>query len=80
MRDQRDELDDALDDALASYCVAPETEGLERRILVRVTERTRRTHPTRPLGDGNWRNGGGSHSVPVLVGGAQNGGTNSANK
>ena len=49
MRDQRDELDDALDDALASYCVAPETEGLERRILVRVTERTRRTHPTRPL-------------------------------
>ena len=49
MRDQRDEWDDALDDALASYGEAPETEGLERRILVRVTERTRRTHPTRPL-------------------------------
>ena len=49
MRDQRDELDDALDTALASYGEAPENEGLERRILVRVTEKARRTHPTRHL-------------------------------
>jgi hypothetical protein len=43
MRERPDRLDEALDDALASYCEAPENEGLERRILVRVTERARRT-------------------------------------
>jgi type IV secretory pathway VirB10-like protein len=43
MREQRDQLDEALDDALASYCEAPETEGLERRTLARVTKRARRT-------------------------------------
>lgn len=46
MRERPDRLDEVLDDALASYCEAPETEGLERRTLARVTERARRTHRT----------------------------------
>lgn len=48
MREERqDRLDQALDDALASYGEAPESDGLERRVLARVTERTGRTLRTR---------------------------------
>jgi len=47
MVEQRDLLDKALDDALASYSEAPENEGLERRILARVTKTA--GHPRRPL-------------------------------
>lgn len=49
MSERRDQLDKALDDALASYGEAPENEGLEQRILAAVTERARRTHAMRPL-------------------------------
>jgi hypothetical protein len=49
MREQRDQLDEALDDALASYGKAPEYEELERRILARVTERAKCKRPMRPL-------------------------------
>lgn len=44
MHEPFDELDEALDRALASYGKAPERSGLERRILARVSERTARRH------------------------------------
>lgn len=48
MREWRqDRLDEMLDDALASYGKAPEREGLERRVLAKVNERTM---PARPSG------------------------------
>jgi hypothetical protein len=49
MREQRDRFDDALDEALASYGEAPESAGLERRILARVAERTARRPSLRPF-------------------------------
>lgn len=50
MREQRqDRLDQVLDDALASYGEAPESEGLARRVLAQVAERTTRTRPSRRL-------------------------------
>jgi hypothetical protein len=45
----QDRLDQVLDDALASYGEAPESEGLARRVLAQVTERTTRTRPARRL-------------------------------
>jgi hypothetical protein len=45
-RSEKVRLDELLDNALASYCQAPETEGLERRVLAKVNERARR----RPAG------------------------------
>jgi hypothetical protein len=49
MGEWRDHLDEALDEALASYGKGPESEGLARRVLVRITETTRRAHWTRSL-------------------------------
>ncbi len=45
MLDSRDQFDQELDDALATYANAPESEGLERRVLARVTQRTVRRGP-----------------------------------
>lgn len=47
MGEPRDQLDEALDEALASYGEAPENEGLERRILARVAGASRRTYSMR---------------------------------
>jgi hypothetical protein len=49
MDERRDRLDEVLDSALAGYGVAPENEGLERRILARVAEAATRRHPKRRL-------------------------------
>ena len=45
----RDQLDEALDDALASYGKGPKNPGLERRILARVTEAHKNVYPTKAL-------------------------------
>lgn len=45
MGELRDRLDEVLDDALASYGETPENEGLEQRILARITEAAKRRHP-----------------------------------
>src|SRR4051812_10673514 len=47
MIEPHDQLDKSLDDALRTCCEPPENEGLEERILARVSESTRRTRPTR---------------------------------
>ncbi len=47
MREQRDRFDEALDMALTRYGEAPEREGLERRVLERVTKRMVPTSPIR---------------------------------
>jgi hypothetical protein len=49
MDEWRDQLDEAIDDALASYGKAPESEGLERRTLARVTEAPRSVYPMKAL-------------------------------
>jgi len=49
MDEWRDPLDEALDDALAAYGKPPENDGLERRVLARVTEEGKRMHPTKAL-------------------------------
>jgi len=49
MNERQDPLDRLLDEALKSYGKAPENEGLEQRILVRVAENARVRHPVRPL-------------------------------
>jgi hypothetical protein len=49
MSDRQDELERFLDDALESYAEAPESEGLEQRILIRVAESTRWKHSVTPL-------------------------------
>lgn len=46
MDERRDHLDEALDVALTSYGAAPQREGLEQRILSRVSETPSRTHST----------------------------------
>jgi hypothetical protein len=45
MDEPRDRLDEALDSALASYGEAPENDGLERRIMARITETAKRKSP-----------------------------------
>ncbi|MBV9158023.1 MAG: hypothetical protein JO097_17290 [Acidobacteriaceae bacterium] len=47
MTERQDQWDRLLEEALNSYANAPETEGLEQRILARVAESARRTHPVR---------------------------------
>ena len=42
MREWQDPLDEILDGALASYSEAPEREGLERRVLAKVSQRAMR--------------------------------------
>lgn len=49
MSEQQDQLEKFLDDALKSYGEAPENEGLEQRILLRVAENARFTRPMRSL-------------------------------
>lgn len=49
MDEWRDRLDEAIDEALASYGKAPESEGLDRRILARVTGAPRRLYPAKTL-------------------------------
>ena len=49
MSEQQDRFDQELDDALASYSDAPIKEGLERRILARVTTNNTRTSPVMSL-------------------------------
>lgn len=49
MDEWRDQLEEALDIALASYGAAPQREGLEQRILSRVSEPPSRRHFTGSL-------------------------------
>lgn len=49
MDEWRDRLDEAIDDALAGYGKAPENEGLERRILARVTGAPKKVYPAKAL-------------------------------
>lgn len=46
---RHDRFDQMLDDALASYGVAPEREGLPQRILAQINERTMHKPPIRRL-------------------------------
>lgn len=46
MDERHDRLDEALDLALTSYGATPQREGLERRILSRISESPSRTHST----------------------------------
>jgi hypothetical protein len=47
MREWPDRLDEMLDGALASYSEAPGIEGLERRVLAKVNQRTMHRRPLR---------------------------------
>jgi hypothetical protein len=49
MHDHWDQFDEALNDALASYGEAPVNDGLERRVLARISETAGQTHPMKPL-------------------------------
>lgn len=49
MPDERDPLDEALQDALASYGRTPTNDGLERRILTRITGQSTRNRRIAPL-------------------------------
>lgn len=49
MDEWHDPLDEVLDEALESYGRAPERQGLEQRILLRVTERAARKYSARSL-------------------------------